>query len=100
MSKYIAKYKSYGFRNKFWDKNEIADSVTLEEELNPLLCHFSKVSKLDPKVVIPEINPREEGIPLSLLGLQQEFFTKFNKEVPARYKNDITWITKKLSEEA
>jgi hypothetical protein len=108
MNNYIAKYDSFGFRNRYWEKNEIAVNVSIEEEKSDILKHFSKISNNEIKDISNEIvDDLKEGLEDAkneivddLIILRNDYLIKFGVEVSNRYKNDIVWIKNKLKEEA
>lgn len=72
-----AKYKSYGFRKKFWETGEIARNVTEEEFKMSEMKHFEPVG--GGKIPVPVKD--EQPITLKEMGEQSELILKTNKEL-------------------
>lgn len=94
------------FQNRL-DKKATA-KVTPKVDTAELKAKDDRIAELENQLAKAKVNPnninvndyetvaKEDTKPLE--ELQKEYQSKFEKEVPARFKNDKTWIAEKLSE--
>lgn len=89
---YKAKYRSAGFRNKFWEKGQVAKNVTSKELKLGEIKHFKPLIKEKSKKADIAKDPEY----LSLIGLRNTYVNKFTKDVPGEHYNDPEWLTNEI----
>jgi len=93
----IAKYRSYGFRGKGWERGEIAKNITDKEKEMSEMKHFEVVGKVaKPSEPIKTDN---EVLPISIELFRDEYVKRYKKDVPNRYKNDLVWLKEQVDKE-
>jgi hypothetical protein len=93
----IAKYRSYGFRGKGWERGEIAKNITEKEKLMSEMKHFEVVGKTE--LTSEPVKIDDEILPISIQLLRDEYVKRYKKDVPNRYKNDMVWLKEQVDKE-
>jgi len=89
---YKAKYRSFGFRGKLWDKGEIVKNITEEELKKSEIKHFELFSSTPTKAPVKAEGPQY----LSLLTYRKLYVEKFCKDIPKDRYNDPEWLKNEI----
>ena len=92
MARYKAKYNSYGFRNRYWEKGTIVSDVhPVEEKDCPELKHFRLINESNENVKTEDIQET-----LALLTYRNAYYEKYKKDIPTDKYNNISWLKKEV----